>query len=132
MLGRCCGTCQDGMSDRWVPARGVASVVRPDNLIIGAWWKPIAWSLLLITLAAAPPDRLDRAHPPASPRDPGQRRPNVLILIGDDHTAGSLGIDGDKHQVTPRLDALARQGVRFDRAFSNAPLCPSRRKTVIT
>ncbi|MHC5542616.1 sulfatase-like hydrolase/transferase, partial [Singulisphaera rosea] len=42
--------------------------------------------------------------------------PNLVILIGDDHGGGTLGIDGDSRRATPHLDALARAGVRFDRA----------------
>ena len=100
--------------------------------------RPVVWGCLLATLAVWPPDRRDRAHarPAAATASnaaqPPSRRPNVLILIGDDHTAGTLGIDGDPRQATPRLDALARQGVRFDRAYCNAPLCTPSRQSIIT
>jgi choline-sulfatase len=60
------------------------------------------------------------------------RRPNVLILIGDDHRAGTLGIDGDPRKATPHLDALARRGVRFTHAFCNSPVCTPSRQSFIT
>ena len=60
------------------------------------------------------------------------RRPNLLILIADDHRGGTLGIDGDPRLATPRLDALARQGVRFDRAYCNSPVCTPSRQSFIT
>lgn len=58
--------------------------------------------------------------------------PNILILVGDDHFGGSLGIDGDPRQATPNLDRLAREGVRFDRAYCNAPMCTPSRQSFIT
>jgi choline-sulfatase len=58
--------------------------------------------------------------------------PNILILISDDHAGGTMGIDGDPRQATPRLDALARQGVRFDRAYCNSPVCTPSRQSFIT
>ena len=33
---------------------------------------------------------------------------NLLVIIGDDHRGGTLGIDGDPRQATPNLDRLAR------------------------
>lgn len=62
----------------------------------------------------------------------GTTRPNILLLIADDHRGGVLGIDGDPRKATPRLDGLARQGVRFDRAFCNAPVCTASRQSFIT
>ena len=66
------------------------------------------------------------------PRTARPDAPNILILIGDDHGGGTLGIDGDPRRATPRLDALARQGVRFDRAYCNSPVCTPSRQSFIT
>ena len=70
-----------------------------------------------------------RTHPD---RNGPARGPNILLIIGDDHAGGTLGIDGDPRRATPCLDRLATQGVRFDRAFCNAPLCTPSRQTLIT
>src|SRR3954468_860201 len=78
-----------------------------------------AW-LLLVAIASA--DAIAGGHRP----------PNGLVLIGDDHAGGTLGIDGDPRRATPRLDRLARQGVRFDRAYCNAPVCTPSRQSFIT
>jgi len=58
--------------------------------------------------------------------------PNLLIVVGDDHGGGTLGIEGDPRQATPRLDALARRGVLFERAYCNSPLCTPSRASLIT
>ena len=66
----------------------------------------------------------------AGHRDPGE--PNLLVIIADDHGGGTLGIEGDPRRATPNLDALARQGVLFERAYCNSPLCTPSRQSLIT
>jgi choline-sulfatase len=54
-------------------------------------------------------------------------RPNILILMADQLTAGALPAYGNRIVRTPHLDRLAREGVVFDAAYCNSPLCaPSR------
>lgn len=59
-------------------------------------------------------------------------KPNLLVIIADDHGGGTLGIEGDPRQATPNLDALAREGVLFERAYCNSPLCTPSRQSLIT
>jgi arylsulfatase A-like enzyme len=59
-------------------------------------------------------------------------KPNLLIIIADDHGGGTLGIEGDPRHATPNLDALAREGVLFERAYCNSPLCTPSRQSLIT
>src|SRR5580700_7915813 len=58
--------------------------------------------------------------------------PNLLLIIADDHRGGSLGIEGDPRKATPNLDRLAREGILFERAYCNAPLCTPSRQSLIT
>ncbi len=54
-------------------------------------------------------------------------RPNILILMADQMTAGILPAYGNTVARTPHLDALAQGGVVFENAYCNSPLCaPSR------
>ena len=58
-------------------------------------------------------------------------KPNVLLVLSDDHSVPHLGCYGNQNckrfNITPNLDALAAQGMRFDRAYTTAPQCaPSR------
>lgn len=56
-----------------------------------------------------------------------QRKPNILILMADQMTPTALAAYGNKVSKTPAIDALARDGVVFDSAYCNSPLCaPSR------
>jgi choline-sulfatase/uncharacterized sulfatase len=54
-------------------------------------------------------------------------RPNVLFILSDQHNAKVLGHKGHPDVQTPALDRMAAEGVRFDNAISQNPICtPSR------
>jgi arylsulfatase A-like enzyme len=59
------------------------------------------------------------------------RPPNILWISAEDLSADTLGCYGGPAH-TPRLDALARGGLRFDAAFSAAPVCAPSRSAIIT
>jgi uncharacterized sulfatase len=58
-------------------------------------------------------------------------RPNILWLTAEDMSP-NLGCYGDTDAITPRLDAFAKEAVRFDRAFATAPVCSPSRSCLIT
>jgi iduronate 2-sulfatase len=64
----------------------------------------------------------------ASPRE----HPNVLFLIADDLTAGALGCYGNEDVKTPSIDALSKQGLRFDRAYCQFPVCGASRAAIMS
>ncbi len=54
-------------------------------------------------------------------------KPNILLIMSDEHQADVLGCYGDSVVQTPRLNALAADGVTFENCYCNSPLCvPSR------
>ena len=50
-------------------------------------------------------------------------RPNILVFMSDEHTAAITGCYGNDVIRTPHLDRLAADGVTFDAAYTNSPLC---------
>ena len=52
---------------------------------------------------------------------PGPPKDNIIIVAIDTTRADSFGCYGSKRGVTPNLDKLAAEGVRFDQAFGHAP-----------
>jgi choline-sulfatase len=61
-----------------------------------------------------------------------QQRPNVLIVMFDQVAPGALGCYGNPVVKTPTIDRLARNGVVFDAAYSNSPLCTPARYCMMT
>jgi uncharacterized sulfatase len=59
------------------------------------------------------------------------KQPNVLWLTCEDMSC-NLGCYGDPDAVTPHLDALAKQGVRYTHAFTVAGVCAPSRSCLIT
>ena len=58
-------------------------------------------------------------------------RPNILWITSEDNSP-YLGCYGDKLALTPHLDKLASQGLRYRHAYANAPVCSAARTTLIT
>ena len=60
------------------------------------------------------------------------RRPNFLFVMADQLRADYLGCAGHPATRTPNTDALAARGVRFSRAFVQAPVCGGSRMSFYT
>lgn len=59
-------------------------------------------------------------------------RPNILLIMTDQHSSHMLGCAGTEHVHTPHLDTLAADGVRFRRAYVTFPLCVPSRSSMMT
>ena len=59
-------------------------------------------------------------------------KPNILWITCEDTSARRLGCYGDELAVTPHLDKLAGEGVRYTKAFATAPVCAPSRSCLIT
>lgn len=81
----------------------------------------------LATLALAAADA--RA---AAPRKADPVRPNIIVIMTDQQTAGAMSCAGNPYVATPAMDALATDGVRFTRAYCPYPLSGPCRASLIT
>jgi arylsulfatase A-like enzyme len=54
---------------------------------------------------------------------PATDHPNILFLFTDQQRADTAGCYGNTLGLTPNLDAMARDGVRFEYAFTAQPVC---------
>lgn len=59
-------------------------------------------------------------------------KPNIILLMGDDHGWDETGYNGHPHLKTPVLDEMAATGLRLDRFYSAHPTCSPTRGSVIT
>jgi len=60
------------------------------------------------------------------------RRPNLLLIMDDQHRFDFLGCAGAGFVRTPNMDRLAEQGVRFTHCCTNAPICAPARIALAT
>jgi arylsulfatase A-like enzyme len=60
------------------------------------------------------------------------KSPNVIVFIADDVSWNDYGCYGNTGARTPSIDALARDGIRFDHAYLTASSCSPSRSSIIT
>jgi len=60
------------------------------------------------------------------------QRPNIVLIVSDDHGREALGCYGNAVIETPNLDQLAAEGVRFTQAFCTTASCAASRSVILT
>jgi arylsulfatase A-like enzyme len=60
------------------------------------------------------------------------QRPNILFIMSDDHAYQAIGAYGSNRNETPNIDRLAKEGMRFDRAFVTNSICGPSRAVILT
>src|SRR5689334_14409630 len=58
-------------------------------------------------------------------------RPNILLMLADDHRWDALGCMGNSIIHTPQLDRLAREGSIFENQFCTTPICCASRASIM-
>jgi uncharacterized sulfatase len=59
-------------------------------------------------------------------------RPNLVLIIGDDHGYPDFGFMGSPHVRTPNLDRLAREGIHFPYGFATESYCLPSQRSLLT
>ena len=60
------------------------------------------------------------------------KRPNIILIMADDLGYGDLGAYGQKIIETKHLDALAKEGIRFDNFYAGTSVCAPSRSALMT
>ncbi|GEO07768.1 sulfatase family protein [Segetibacter aerophilus] len=61
-----------------------------------------------------------------------QSRPNIILIVSDDHGREAVGCYGNKVVKTPNIDRLASEGTRFSNAFCTVSSCSPSRSAILT
>src|SRR5262245_20379694 len=69
---------------------------------------------------------------PGQPADTKPARPNIVLINADDLGINDLGCYGRKDHNTPRLDRLAKEGMRFTCSYCSQPICSPSRAGLLT
>jgi arylsulfatase A-like enzyme len=60
------------------------------------------------------------------------KKPNIIVIMTDDQGCWALGCAGNREIITPNIDRLAEQGMRFDNFFCASPVCSPARASLLT
>ena len=60
------------------------------------------------------------------------KRPNLVFIVPDEFRAQAMGFRGEDPVLTPNLDRLSGEGLCFNRAYSNSPVCSPYRGILFT
>ncbi|RMF41009.1 MAG: N-acetylgalactosamine-6-sulfatase [Planctomycetota bacterium] len=85
------------------------------------WWGLLAIACWTSVAASPPLCGQDRDRPP-----------NIVLILADDLGIGDLGCYGQRVLATPRLDALAREGMRFTQFYAGCTVCAPSRSVLLT
>lgn len=61
-----------------------------------------------------------------------KKKPNIIFILSDDQGEWALGCSGNHEIITPNIDRLAQEGVRFRNFFCASPVCSPARASLLT
>src|SRR3954452_18817951 len=85
-------------------------------------------ALLTLMFAAASLAAVAHAAPSTAPSRP----PNIVFILADDLGYGDLGRYGQQQIKTPRIDQMAREGMRFTDFYAGSTVCAPSRCVLMT
>lgn len=92
----------------------------------------LAFSLLVFAFLFTSSTSQGQEPRPTAPEPVANRLPNIVLILADDLGSSELGCYGSSKIRTPRIDALAAQGMRFTQAYSGSPVCAPSRCVLMT
>ena len=82
------------------------------------------WCIFCLTSCSGEQSSVSTVHKEA--------QPNIVIILADDMNWNDIGVYGNPDVQTPNIDKLAKQGMRFNNAFSGTAMCSPARQQFLT
>ncbi|WP_420455672.1 sulfatase [Rubrivirga sp.] len=96
----------------------------------------LAFLVLIAVLAGcsgtSPEDPGPITPEPTEPGPAPSGPPNVILIVADDLGWHDLGVYGNRFHLTPRLDRMAAEGMRFTDGYAASPICSPSRAALMT
>ena len=90
-------------------------------------------AVFLLALCFSMPQFMSRSAAQLGPqRPPTNLRYNIVSIVTDDQALWSIGAYGNREVITPNMDRLALEGVKFNNAFVTTPVCSPSRVAFLT
>ncbi len=64
--------------------------------------------------------------------DSSKKRPNIIIIVSDDHAYQAISAYGNKLMQTPNIDRIAKEGVLFNKGYVTNSICGPSRAVILT
>ena len=61
-----------------------------------------------------------------------EKKPNIIYILADDAGIGDFGCYGQKKILTPNIDKMAKEGIRFTQHYSGSTVCGPSRSCLMT
>ncbi len=69
---------------------------------------------------------------PGAAEAPVRKKPNIIFILADDLGYGDVGCYGQEQILTPRLDRMAAEGIKFTDAYAGSTVCAPARCSLMT
>lgn len=90
--------------------------------------KPTIYFLFFVTMLSCAQSK----NKTNSITEKKQTRPNILVIISDQHSGRVMSQVGYEYVTTPGIDKLADEGVTFTRSYCTYPVCMASRASLLT
>ena len=91
--------------------------------------KPAQLLVVLFAICLLPPASAAEQPPSAKATED---KPNIIFIMADDLGYADLGCYGQKSIKTPRLDQMAKEGMRFTQCYAGSTVCAPSRSVLMT
>jgi len=61
-----------------------------------------------------------------------KKQPNIILILTDQHRLSGVGCYGKTPCLTPNIDSLSKEGIRFETAYTACPVCSPARASIMT